>query len=165
MGDHPKIDVPASKWEKLFNLLSVILLVSSIIYVVQAYASLPETIPTHFNAKGEANGWGNKAIIFLMPGIATFVCFLPMYFLSKAPHIFNYTVKVTEENAPRLYPKARLFMTVVNFETVAIFTYIAWEMVQSARAVPTLGVWFTLVVVAVPLITIIVFMIQMNRLK
>ncbi|WP_176555882.1 DUF1648 domain-containing protein [Virgibacillus ndiopensis] len=165
MKNHPKIDVPAGKWEKLFNFLSILLLILSYIYVVLAYGSLPETVPTHFNTMGEADGWGNKAFIFLMPAIATFVCFIPMYFLSKKPHTFNYIVKVTDKNAPRLYPVARLFMSVINFETVALFSYISWDMVQSAMGNETLGIGFIVVVIVIPLVTIIVFMIRMSKLE
>ncbi|WP_188454167.1 DUF1648 domain-containing protein [Virgibacillus oceani] len=165
MGKHPKIDVPAGKWEKALNISSFLLLIVLILYVVQAYSNLPETIPTHFNANGEANGWGNKAFIFLMPAIALFVCFIPMYFLSKKPHMFNYMVKVTEENASRLYPVARLFMTVINFETVILFSYITWDIVQSARGNETLGAGFIVTVIVVPLVTVIVFMIKMSKLE
>ncbi|MFB4167792.1 DUF1648 domain-containing protein [Virgibacillus sp. JSM 102003] len=164
MKSHPKIKVPATKWEKFLNILSVIILICSIVYVVQAYNSLPEQVPTHFNAKGQADAWGNKATVLLMPAIAL-VSFIIMYFVTKAPHTFNYMVKVTEENAPRLYALARTFMAAINFEMVVIFSYIAWAMVQSANSGTGLGVSFIFFVIIVPIATIISFMIKMNRVK
>ncbi|MGP4105614.1 DUF1648 domain-containing protein [Virgibacillus sp. L01] len=164
MKHHPKIEVPATKWEDFLNILSVILLICSIVFVVQAYNSLPEQVPTHFNAKGEADAWGNKGTVLLMPAIA-FVSFIIMYFVTKAPHRFNYMVKVTEENAPRLYTLARTFMAVINFEMVAIFSYITWAMVQSASSGSGLGINFIFFVILLPIATIISFMIKMNRVK
>ncbi|MBP1948019.1 DUF1648 domain-containing protein [Virgibacillus litoralis] len=164
MKNHPKIKVSATKWEKFFNTASVIILICSIVYVVQAYNSLPESVPTHFNAKGEADAWGNKGTVLLMPAIA-FVSFIIMYFVTKAPHTFNYMVKVTEENATRLYTPARTFMAAINLEMVAIFSYIAWAMVQSATSGTGLGISFIFFVILVPIATIISFMIKMNRVK
>ncbi|WP_164668043.1 DUF1648 domain-containing protein [Virgibacillus doumboii] len=164
MKKHPKIKVPATKWEKLFNFLSVILLISLIVYVVMAYNSLPEKVPTHFNAQGEADDWGNKVTVLIMPGVAL-VSFIIMYFVTKAPHVYNYTVEITEENAPRLYPLARTFMATINFEMVAILSYIAWGMVQSAKSGTGLGMSFIFFVIVVPVVTIIIFMIRMNKVQ
>ena len=39
------------------------------------YPILPDTIPTHFNAKMEADGWGPKIMIWMLPviGLLTFL--------------------------------------------------------------------------------------------
>lgn len=42
-------------------------------YALYLYPSLPAQIPIHFNIKGEADGWGAKESIFLMPSIMGFV--------------------------------------------------------------------------------------------
>ncbi|MEW9676015.1 DUF1648 domain-containing protein [Lentibacillus sp. L22] len=164
MRDRPKIDLPPSKWVQFLNLIAMLMLLSSIVYVVLTYRSLPETVPTHFNGKGEADGWGHKGTIFLLPVIAV-ICYIPLYFLSKVPHTFNYTVEITKENAPRLYQSARLFMTIINAETVAIFSFLTWETVRAAKGYDTFGVWLIVAIIVVPLITIIVFMVRMNQLR
>lgn len=38
-------------------------------YAYFLFPSLPDTIPIHFNAKGEADGWGSKHQIYLLPTI------------------------------------------------------------------------------------------------
>lgn len=123
------------------------------------YQNLPDRIPIHFNAQGEANNWGSKATIFLMPSFAILL-FIPMYFLSKVPHIYNYPISITEENAPRVYPVARFFMTIINFEMVLIFTYVSFDIVGQY-----LGIWFIVTVFAVPLITILLFILKLKHLK
>ena len=38
-------------------------------FTLAVYPSLPERIPTHWNAAGEIDGWGSRPWAFLMPGI------------------------------------------------------------------------------------------------
>lgn len=67
--------------------------------VIWMYPLLPEEIPIHFNGIGEADGFGSKTTIFLTPIIATFLVVL-LSVLERNPENFNYTVKITKENAP-----------------------------------------------------------------
>ncbi|MEN1967349.1 DUF1648 domain-containing protein [Lentibacillus sp. N15] len=164
MGKHPKIDLPADKRVHFLNVLAVLMLVESVVYVVIAYGSLPETVPTHFNGKGEVDGWGHKATVFLLPIIAV-ITYVPLYFISKAPHTFNFPGEITEENVARLYQSARLFVTIINVETVAIFTSLSWETVRAAQGHDTFGVWSIIAIIAVPLITVIIFMVRMRQLR
>ncbi|MFM7328924.1 MAG: DUF1648 domain-containing protein, partial [Bacteroidota bacterium] len=43
---------------------------------ISAYPTLPETIPTHFNATGEVDGSGPKDMIWIAPiiGSLLFIC-------------------------------------------------------------------------------------------
>lgn len=158
----PKIKVPATKWERLSNLLSVILIIVTCTYVFQKFDSLPETIPTHFNARGVPDGWGSKSTLFIVPIIST-VLFIFLYFLNKVPHIYNLPVKITEENAAQIYPLARTMMAVFNFEMVAILSYTTWEIIQAAQGNSVLGVWFIVGVFLIPLVTLLLFIIPMRR--
>lgn len=57
---------------KLLTMGCLILLIITWILAIQAFPSLPSTIPSHFNAKGEVNGYSSKATIFLLPAVGTF---------------------------------------------------------------------------------------------
>lgn len=164
MGKHPKIKVPAGRLETFFNVLSVLLIIIMVIYTFNVYSQLPDTIATHFNIKGEADDWGSKATIFIMP-LITILLFISMYFLSKAPHLYNYTVVITEENAPRIYPVARLMMAVLNFIIVLMFSFFVLESAQTANGHSFIGPWFAFVVLFAPLGIIVFFMIWMSRLE
>lgn len=158
INSHPKVPFSINQWVYILNGISIICLISSIIYVFLCYQNLPETIPTHFNAQGDADNWGSKNTVFIMPGIAI-ILFIGLYFLSKFPHFYNYTVEVTEENGPRIYREANLFMTIINLEIVFIFTLASIDIMGEF-----LGVWFVGVVFGVPLVTIVLFVIRLNRL-
>jgi len=76
-------------WQKLskcypprLELISLLLLALTFYVALSNYAALPESIPTHFNAQGIPDDWGNKGAIFLFPTLAALLIFLPMTFLN-----------------------------------------------------------------------------------
>ncbi|WP_404454370.1 DUF1648 domain-containing protein [Virgibacillus necropolis] len=161
MNNHPKVDFVKSKKVSFINLLSVLVLLGTIIYIAIIYPSLPDRIPTHFNMAGEADGWGGKNSILIFPFIAI-ITYIPLYYVSKAPHTFNYTVTITEENAPRIYPVAQYYMSLFNLETMILLCIAG---VESAMGGMALGFLFFPIVMGVYLVTLIFFMVKLSRLK
>ncbi len=53
------------------------------IYATYLYPTLPDTIPTHFNIRGEADGWGGRDSIFLGPGIIAFAGLFTYFLLAN----------------------------------------------------------------------------------
>lgn len=46
------------------------LVLTAFVFSLAVYSSLPDVVPTHWNIRGEADGWGPKAMAaFLFPGI------------------------------------------------------------------------------------------------
>ena len=97
------------------------------------YAELPDTIPTHFNARGEADGFGSKATLWLMPGLGL-ILYLMMTILARYPHIFNYTVQITPENAERQYRMATRLVRLLKVFVMSLFAYLAWGSIQVATS-------------------------------
>ena len=70
-------------WQKLskcypphFELIPLVLLVFTIYLALSNYATLPDTIPTHFNAQGLADDWGSKSTLFIILGLNAFIYIL-----------------------------------------------------------------------------------------
>ncbi len=70
-------------WQKLskcypphLELIPLFLLAFTIYLALSNYATLPDTIPTHFNAQGIADGWGGKNTIFIFLGLSAFIYIL-----------------------------------------------------------------------------------------
>jgi uncharacterized membrane protein len=64
---------------------SVLLVVAMLAYSLWLYPNLPDQIPTHWNWKGEADGWSSKQVgSFLVPGMtaALLLVFLALPWLS-----------------------------------------------------------------------------------
>jgi uncharacterized membrane protein len=72
---------------KKMVLFYVLLLIGiPFIYAAYLYPSLPEIIPTHFNIKGEADGFGGKGSIYLGPsimGMASLFTYLFLTYIKK----------------------------------------------------------------------------------
>ncbi|WP_042142600.1 DUF1648 domain-containing protein [Paucisalibacillus sp. EB02] len=160
---HPKIKVEASTYEKTFNFLSVLIIIGTFGYTFYMFSSLPDQIPTHFNGAGEADGWGSKTTVIFLP-VLVILLFIGIYILSKFPHIFNYPIKVTEENASRVYQIARQLVAIINFEIVVLFTVLQIKIIQSANTgVSNISPIFSVLFIFIPLITCIVFFIRLDK--
>ena len=76
---------------------AALFLVISWVYAVIEYSSLPETIPTHFNAKGEADGFRNKSTLWFICAIFTALT-VGIFYLAKATHLHNTQLKTRLAN-------------------------------------------------------------------
>ncbi len=155
MDTRPKIKIRLTTTDKLIEIIGWISIIGIWIITFANYASLPETIPIHFNAAGVADGFGKKATILTLPIVAT-ILFLSMSVLNKYPQIFNYPTTITEENARAQYTSATRLIRMIKLIIIVIFTVISYKTIQTAtKKADGLGVWFmpiTLALIFVPTI-------------
>lgn len=88
-------------------LLALIILAIPFGYAAYVYPSLPNTIPTHFNMKGEADGFGERSSIFLGPGIMAAVGLFTFFLLSN---IKNFDPKRFKAEDDGMFKKFALMM-------------------------------------------------------
>jgi hypothetical protein len=73
--------------KKLSLMIVIVVLAIPFIYAGYLYPSLPASIPTHFNIKGEADGWGGPDSIFLGPGIIGFASLFTYFLMANLKKI------------------------------------------------------------------------------
>lgn len=61
----------------------LVLALLPMVYLATIWNALPETIPTHFNASGEADGWGSKTMLIWLPLALTLGTYLLMQVIPK----------------------------------------------------------------------------------
>ncbi len=88
-------------------LLALIILAVPFAYAAYIYPTLPQTIPTHFNMKGEADGFGERSTIFLGPGILSGVGLFTFFLLSN---IKNFDPKKFKAEDEGMFKKLALFL-------------------------------------------------------
>ncbi len=164
MGKRPKVSVDHTQLEMVLNAASITLLFITFFYLFSIWNDLPGKIPVHFNFAGKADRWGGKGSIFIMPIIATLL-FALLRVLSRFPQVYNYPVKITEENAQRLYLEARRLIVLLNFEIVLFFSISSLETVQTAFHQPSLGAWYVPLLLITVLGTLVISIIRMVRMK
>ncbi|MFK5890775.1 MAG: DUF1648 domain-containing protein [Flavobacteriaceae bacterium] len=142
--DRPRLKIEPTAFDKILDASSLVLVVLIWVTVFQNYADLPAKIPMHFNATGEVNEYGNKQMIWLLPGISI-ALFLLLYFLNKMPHNFNYLVKITPQNAKQQYTIGTRIMRFTNLFVSGLFYYIVYKTVAITQGTgaSTLDKWFS----------------------
>ncbi|MGO4547308.1 DUF1648 domain-containing protein [Paenibacillus sp. 2TAB23] len=137
----PKLTVPKTILERSHDAIAILLLVLSFSYFIIKWADLPQTIAIHFNGSGEADGWGSKAVLLLLP-VLLLVIFIGLSLLRKIPHQFNYIAVITDQNALHHYKNAIILLSWVKLEIVLIFSYLQWAVIQNALGESSgIGLW------------------------
>ncbi len=153
--ERPKIKLIPTTADMLVELLGWIVLLTIWGWTFTYYSSLPDTIPTHFNAAGEVDGFGSKASIIGLPVIASLL-FIGLTVLNRYPHIFNYPTAITQDNALRQYTLATRMLRYLKLVLALVFGGIELMTIQHATGKAAgLGAWFltlTLILVFLPLV-------------
>lgn len=159
MEERPKIKLKLSKVDKIFEIAGWLSIISLWGLTITNYANLPETIPTHYNGAGQANGFGGKETIWTLPLIAT-ILFVGLTILNKFPHILNYPTNITLDNALRQYTNATRVIRYLKLIILVIFGLIVFKTIENANGkAEGLGIWFlpmTLGLIFLPLMYFVV---------
>ena len=165
MNGRPKINMELTKADKILEIIGLILLIAVWCITIIYYTKLPEVIPIHFNGKGEADGFGGKINILILPIIAT-ILFIGLTKLNKYPHIFNYPTKITQENALEQYTKATRMIRILKLVIVVIFGLIAFQKIRFANdQTAGLGKWFLPMTIGLIFIPLFYFVITSFKTK
>ena len=138
----PKIRPPRTFLDRAFEAIAVIAMIAGIVLVVQAWGTLPQTIPTHFDAAGNADGWGPKIMILLLPVIS--VVMIPlMLILRHFPWISNTPIKITNKNAAYQYGLIVRLLGMLACVISLLFLALVYDTISIAGGgVSLLGAWF-----------------------
>jgi len=128
----PKLPLPPqTPLERLANIVGYTSFLTMILFMVFNWGSMPDNVPTHFNLAGEADGWGSKWSLIILPIIAIFLHIM-MEFVEKNPHTHNFPVALTEENAPKLYFLSRRATNLTKNICTLLLASISIASVQTA---------------------------------
>ena len=165
METRPKIKLSLSPLDNKLELTSKVFLVVMWGLTLYTFLKLPTTIPTHFNASGQVDDYGNKLTLLILPILATIIYF-GLTQLNKYPHIFNYMTKITEDNAQKQYTNATRMLRFLKLAILVIFSLIIlFTYLTTNRATNGLGFWFLPLAVGLLLIPTIISIIQSFKSK
>jgi uncharacterized membrane protein len=156
-----------SLWQRLgrcyplqIELVPLLLLGLTIYLVLSSYSTLPDTIPSHFNAHGVADDWGNKKTIFFFPAIAfslhIFLSLLTSWIsLVKDPKsLINLPDRakaaISEARAEELRVLIGRCLFLIKTLTVGMMTYCVYATIEVARSeARSLGMAFYIILGAI----------------
>lgn len=105
---------------RVINLVATLLLLALWGIPLYFYGALPERMPVHFNLAGDADRWGTKSTIWLLPMIGALIYF-GFGWLSRHPEKLNYLKPVTSENAARQYANGVQLLVAMRCVVLALF--------------------------------------------
>jgi len=147
----PKIKIQKTNLDKWLEIIAIACLIILFLYPAINYSSLPEKIPSHFGGNGLPDDYAKKASLWILPIIGLFL-YLFLSWIQTIPHLFNYSVKITEENAERQYKISIRLVLIIKVICLSAFAYITWSSVRIAlEKADGMGVAF------LPILLILIF--------
>lgn len=167
----PKIVPPASKTDLVLEAISLAGLVFTIGLIIYGLFNLPETIPKHVGLSGVIDSYGSKWLVLLIFFITNFLLYTIFTIANRYPYVFNYPIKVTEENAPVLYGLARSMMRWMKAISVWMTAVIGWEFIavlpynpgQSINSLVILSVFIIVMTIVVGYYVIKIFKVSLKQ--
>ncbi len=137
----PKIKIIPSASDRLLESVGLCLLIVLWALAITSYIGSPQIVPVHFNGSGNADGFGYKISMLLLPLIPTGIYFL-LGLVNKYPHVFNYPVTITEENAVKQYTIATKMIRALKTVILLVFIIIGlFSFFTAIQLTDGLGPW------------------------
>ena len=145
-NSHPKINIEPNSTDRKILRVGWITVALNFLLVAIFYFDLPQTIPIHFNLKGEADGFGNRTTIWALP-ILSVLLYYGMYQITTRmkPWNYNYPLKVNTLNAPKLYSMSIRMVVWINLGISLLFFLISLHTILLVNEVKVIDLgWFIL---------------------
>ncbi len=152
--------VKRSKYDIVINLICLLLLLGVAGYLAVNWSSIPDKIPSHYNAVGEVDSWGNKMELLVL-AIIGWIMYIGITVLEQFPQVWNTGVTVTEENKARIYPILKMMISTLKLLVVGVFVFLALNSAL-AKALP---LWFLPVFLVLMFGSIVFFIVRLIRAK
>jgi uncharacterized membrane protein len=120
---------------KVLETLSLVCLAVIALITYQAFNGpepLPARIPIHFDAAGNANGWGPPSSLVMLPIVAAGL-YLLITVISLLPTGIRSAVKLTPESRERIQALTRQMLAWIKAEMVGLFLFIQWFILAGIR--------------------------------
>jgi hypothetical protein len=138
----PRPNVPRTTLEHVAQATAFVVLALWLAYIARVWGSLPERVPVHFGPSGRVDAWGGRSSMLLLPLVGT-TLYVVSTALERFPHIYNYPVRVTDQNAATLYLLGRKLVLGIKLILVSSFAYLSCASVHVARGEAAgLSPWF-----------------------
>ena len=166
MGDYrPELKIEKTAFRRICNVIGYGLFVIGVIISIGSIPFLPETVPIHFNLAGDADGWGSKYFLLVLPliGIITTVA---LEAVENRPHMHNFPVSLNESNVEAFYKLSTRTMNLMKNGILVLFSFLMIDIVMTARTEEAFFQEIILfLLVAIIIIPILSFFVSMRKVK
>jgi len=164
MEKRPGLQLTLSKTDKILEKTGLVLLVACWMLTMYVFAKSPDTIPVHFNASGQADHYGNKAILWILVVLPSII-YVVLSLIGKHPQNFNYLVRLTAKNAEQQYTISTRIIRFMKIAVLIIFLAVIFVIYLTVtKTIHGPGFWFfpfTIGLVLVPAAIMVVQSLKM----
>lgn len=165
MKNRPEIQLKFSWSDRILEIICGLLLFLQWFMVIYHFSLLPNIIPTHFNASGEADDFGSKNTIFILPVVAT-ILYLFLTILNRYPHKFNYSAEITSDNVHAHYSLSTKMMRWIKVLIVLIFSILIFTTIQTGNEQEAqIGWWFLPFLIITNLLILMIYFIKASKIE
>ncbi|MGI6360741.1 MAG: DUF1648 domain-containing protein [Bacillota bacterium] len=160
--NRPILKIPRSNLDIALELLSLagILVLMAIFFI--NWPTIPSEIPMHFTGDGSVDTWGSKNFLWLFLLLAVGL-YIGLLLGGRKPHLFNYSIPITEDNAEHIYKGSVLFFNIVKSILMWIFVVILNAMIKTSLGETVyLGAWM-IILISILAITMIAFFVWCHK--
>ncbi|MEG2935805.1 MAG: DUF1648 domain-containing protein [Clostridium sp.] len=156
-----KEKMPLTKTQKLLEILSLTIMVFCIIYICTSWSTLPDILPSHFNALGQPNDWSGKCTVLVGPIISIIIYVLLTGCMFLPPEWMNSPIEVTPKNRLYIQKVMRDMVSSLKLGMVLIFSYITLCTIELKPLSP----WFIPLFLLGTLLPLIVFIVKLFKFE
>lgn len=156
--DRPIVSTQMTRMDIVLEAIALLGVLASLAIAVYGAVSLPDVVPTHVGPSGGIDSYGSKWLYIIFISFINIALYAFITFVNRYPHVFNYPVIVTAENAQRLYPIGQRMMRWLKLIFCWLFVVLAGLFVMVLPYHPDLSVYTILVILPFMIATGILFL-------
>ena len=149
-----------SAYDRAADVLCVLILLGTFLWMAFCWNTFPEKIAMHFNAAGEIDRWGDKGALLILPIIGC-VLYGVLVLVGYIPNAWNVPIRITEENKERVF---RIMTHFVSSLKITILMFVTLITVCSALAV-NLPVWVGFSMLGLIALTVVYYLVRIFKAK
>ncbi len=125
----PRLEIDISPLEIVANVVSLMGMILIVVVIYKYWPQLPDLVPSHFGLNGQPDAWTSKNSLpfFALIPLALYIL---LTVIGRKPHLCNYSVRLTKDNAVRLYAISVKFLAILKMILSWLFVYIFYAIAQ-----------------------------------
>lgn len=127
----PRLNPPRTLPDYIAEALSLAGILAGLMLLAFVWTDLPGDVPRHFGFSGEPTAWSGQWSI-VAPIVIAIITYAGLTVLGRVPHVYNYLVPITEENAAIQYRLGRSMVIWLKTFCVWMFVVIVWTQARVA---------------------------------
>ncbi len=121
LSDRPPATYSTGPITRAMRIVAAVLCAVVVTWGLVAWPSLPETVPTHFDATGTPDGWGARSHLLILLAVWA-ISQAGLTWLSARPHVYNYPVTLSEDTAQQVYCEGERMMVALCLGVAVVFS-------------------------------------------